>query len=99
MKLKNNEERTAMEELVNQFFSKYNQITEKELAFNKSYYLKLCQTGEERFLSIFLQIQLTKYQLLDSYSNSLAKIFNDNFESNKTLIIDEYLTLKAQYRK
>ena len=97
--MKETEDETEKKELLEQFFSKYHQITEKELAFNKSYYLKLCENIQERYLLIFLQIQLTKYQMLDSYSKSFAKILNDNFESNKKLIIDEYSKLKAQSRK
>ena len=96
LKLKETEDETEKKELLGQFFSKYHQITEKELAFNKSYYLKLCENIQERYLLIFLQIQLTKYQMLDSYSKSFAKILNDNFESNKKLIIDEYSKLKEE---
>lgn len=60
--------------------------------------MKLSENIQERYLLIFFQIQLTKYQLLDSFSKSFAKILNDNFESNKKLIIDEYSELKAQSR-
>lgn len=96
LKLKETKDETTMKELLDQFFSKYHQITEKELAFNKKNYLELCENSQERYLLIFFQIQLTKYELLDSYSKSFAKILNDYFESNKKLIIDEYNVLKAQ---
>ena len=69
------------------------------MAFNTGDYLKLCENIQERYLLIFFQIQLTKYKLLDSYSKFFAKILNENFESNKKLIIDEYSELKAQSRK
>ena len=69
------------------------------MAFNTGDYLKLCENIQERYLLIFFQIQLTKYKLLDSYSKFFAKILNENFESNKKLIIDEYSKLKAQSRK
>ena len=99
LKLNETESETKKKELLEQFFSKYHQITEKELAFNTSDYLKLSEDIKERYLLIFFQIQLTKYKLLDSYSKSFAKILNENFESNKKLIIDEYSELKAQSRK
>ena len=99
LKLKEIEDETEKKELLDLFFSKYHQITEKELAFNTSDYLKLSEDIKERYLLIFFQIQLSKYILLDSYSKSFAKILNDNFESNKKLIIDEYSELKEQTRK
>ena len=99
LRLKEVEDETEKKELIDLFFSKYHQITEKELAFNTSDYLKLSEDIKERYLLIFFQIQLTKYKLLDSYSKSFAKILNDNFESNKNLIIDEYSELKEQSRK
>ena len=85
--------------MLGQFFSKYHQITEKELSFNESDYLKLSENIQERYSLIFFQIQLTKYSLLNFYSKSFAKILNDNLESNKKLIINEYSELKAQSRK
>ena len=99
LNLKEIEDEAEKKKLLDLFFSKYHQITEKELAFNTSDYLKLSEDIKERYLLIFFQIQLTKYKLLDSYSKSFAKILNDNFESNKKLIIDEYPELKAQSRK
>ena len=99
LKLKEIEDEAEKKELLDLFFSKYHQITEKELAFNTGDYLKLCENIQERYLLIFFQIQLTKYKLLDSYSKFFAKILNENFESNKKLIIDEYSELKAQSRK
>ena len=97
--MKKTEDEAEKKKLLDLFFSKYHQITEKELAFNTSDYLKLSEDIKERYLLIFFQIQLSKYILLDSYSKSFAKILNDNFDSNKKLIIDEYSELKAQSRK
>ena len=99
LKLKEIEDETKKKELLEQFFSKYHQITEKELSFNESDYLKLSENIQERYLLIFFQIQLTKYSLLNFYSKSFAKILNDNLESNKKLIINEYSELKAQSRQ
>ena len=99
LKLNEIEDETKKKELLEQFFSKYHQITEKELSFNESDYLKLSENIKERYLLIFFQIQLTKYSLLNFYSKSFAKILNDNLESNKKLIINEYSELKAQSRQ
>ena len=99
LKLNEIEDETKKKELLEQFFSKYHQITEKELSFNESDYLKLSENIQERYLLIFFQIQLTKYSLLNFYSKSFAKILNDNLESNKKLIINEYSELKAQSRQ
>ena len=99
LKLKEIEDETKKKELLEQFFSKYHQITEKELSFNESDYLKLSENIKERYLLIFFQIQLTKYSLLNFYSKSFAKILNDNLEYNKKLIINEYSELKAQSRQ
>ena len=67
-------DRVSMKELLENFFSKYHAITQKELKFNKNYYLNVCETVEGRYLLVFFQIQLIKYQLLESYSNIFAKI-------------------------
>ena len=99
LNLKEIEDETEKKELLEQFFSKYHQITEKELSFNESDYLKLSENIKERYLLIFFQIQLTKYSLLNFYSKSFAKILNDNLESNKKLIINEYSELKEQSKK
>ena len=99
LKLNEIEDETEKKELLEQFFSKYHQITERELSFDESDYLKLSEIIKERYLLIFFQIQLTKYSLLNFYSKSFAKILNDNLESNKKLIINEYSELKAQLRQ
>ena len=58
LKLKEVKDEVAMKDMINQFFSKYSQITQKEIKFDKDYYLNLCETVEGRYLLIFFQIQL-----------------------------------------
>lgn len=99
LKLKEVKDEVTMKQLIYQFFSKYSQITQKELKFDKDYYLNLCETVEGRYLLIFFQIQLIKYQLLDSYSKKFAKIINDFYEINKNNIMTEIIELKNQSRK
>ena len=99
LKLNEIEDETEKKELFEHFFFKYHQITERELSFDESDYLKLSEIIQERYLLIFFQIQLTKYSLLNFYSKSFAKILNDNLESNKKLIINEYSELKVQLRQ
>ena len=99
LELKEVKDGITIKELINQFFSKYHQITQKELKFDNDYYLNLCETAEGRYLLIFFQIQLTKYCLLDSYSKKFAKILNDFYEINKNSIMTEIIELKNQSRK
>ena len=99
LELKEVKDGDTMKELINQFFSKYHQITQKELKFDNDYYLNLCETVQGRYLLIFFQIQLIKYQLLDSYSKKFAKILNDFYEINKNNIMEEIFKLKDQSRK
>ena len=99
LEIKEVKDEVTMKDMINQFFSKYSQITQKELKFDKDYYLNLCETVEGRYLLIFFQIQLIKYQLLDSYSKKFAKIINDFYEINKNNIMTEIIELKNQSRK
>ena len=46
-------EGVSMKELLENFFSKYHAITQKELKFNKNYYLNVCETVEGRYLLVF----------------------------------------------
>ena len=99
LEIKEVKDEVTMKDMINQFFSKYSQITQKELKFDKDYYLNLCETVEGRYLLIFFQIQLIKYQLLDSYSKKFAKIINDFYEINKNNIMKKIIELKNQSRK
>lgn len=99
LKLEGTDDETAMKELIDQFFCEYSRISKKELSFDKSYFMGLCESGEGRYLLIFFQIQLMKYQLLNSYSKIFANKFENNFNSNKEKIIQEYSKLKDQSRK
>ena len=87
LKLEGTDDETATKELIDQFFYKYSRISKKELSFDKDYFMGLCESGEGRYLLIFFQIQLMKYQLLNSYSKLFAKIFENNFNLNKDKII------------
>ena len=98
LKLEGTDDETATKEL-NQFFCEYSRISKKELSFDKDYFMGLFESGEGRYLLIFFQIQLIKYQLLNSYSKLFAKIFENNFNSNKDKIIQEYTKLKDQSRE
>ena len=89
-------EGVSMKELLENFFSKYHAITQKELKFNKNDYLNVCETAEGRYLLVFFQIQLIKYQLLESYSNIFEKILFEYYELNKNSIIKEYIQLQSQ---
>ena len=99
LEIKEVKDEVTMKDMINQFFSKYSQIIQKELKFDKDYYLNLCETVIGRYLLIFFQIQLIKYQLLDSYSKKFAKIINDFYEINKNNIKTEIIELKNQSRK
>ena len=48
---------------------------------------------------VFFQIQLIKYQLLESYSNIFAKILFEYYELNKNNIMKEYIELESQSTK
>lgn len=96
LELKEIKDEVMIKELINQFFSKYHQITQKELDFDSGKYLYLCETVKGRYLLVFFQIQLIKYQLLDLYSKKFAKILNDFYEINKSNIMEQLLELKNQ---
>ena len=99
LKLEKTNDGIIMEELINQFFHEYSRISKKELSFDKDYYMNLCESGEGRYLLIFFQIQFMKYQVLNSYSKSFAKILENNYDLNKNNIIQEYTKLKDELKK
>ena len=99
LELKEVKDGDKMKEMIEQFFSKFSEITQKELKFDSDYYLNLCETIEGRYLLIFFQIQLIKYQLLDLYSKKFEKILNDYYEINKNNIMAEINELKYQSRE
>lgn len=96
LELKEVKDVIMMKELINQFFSKYHKIIQKELEFDSDKYLNLCETVEGRYILVFFQIQLIKYQLLDLYSKKFALILNVFYEINKTNIMTQLLELKNQ---
>ena len=99
LELKEVKDGDKMKEMIEHFFSKFSEITQKELKFDSDYYLNLCETIEGRYLLIFFQIQLIKYQLLDLYSKKFEKILNDYYEINKNNIMAEINELKYQSRE
>ena len=99
LELKEVKDGDKMKEIIEQFFSKFSEITQKELKFDSDYYLNLCETVEGRYLLIFFQIQLIKYQLLDLYSKKFEKILNDYYEINKNNIMGAISELKYQSRE
>ena len=96
LKLKGIKEDDEIKELIDQFFSQYLLITQKELEFDEDKYLRLCETVEGRYVLVFFQIQLLKYQLMDLYSKKFSKILNEYYELHKRNIMDEILALKNQ---
>ena len=83
-------------ELINQFFFDFFSIVKNVLDFDEDYYFYLCETEEERYLLVFFQFILMKYQEMNVYSKNFFKIINDYCEKNKKDIISAVFELKNQ---
>ena len=81
-------------ELFNQFFFDFYSIVKNVLDFDEYYYFYLCETEEERYLLVFFQFILMKYQEMNLYSKNFFKIINDYCEKNKKDIISAVFELK-----
>ena len=83
-------------ELFNQFFFDFYSIVKNVLDFDEDYYFYLCEAEEERYLLVFFQFILMKYQEMNLYSKNFFKIINDYCEKNKKDIISAVFELKNQ---
>ena len=82
--------------IINKFFSEFHGVAKSELQFDSDYFLYLCDTVEGRYLLVYFQIKLMKYQLLDIYSQKYFLIIDESYRKNKQDIMTSLFEFKTR---
>ena len=75
------------ENLIDEFFTEFDNIINLELQFDNKYYRRLCEREKDRFLLPFFECILMKYQAMNLYCKEFFNILNEYYENNKNNIM------------
>ena len=88
-----------VKEFSTKFSKEINALVQNELKFDIQYFGELCESDEGRYLLVYFQYKLMKFNLLDNAIQDVIKILEEYFENKRNNILFIFNTIKMETEK